>query len=1474
MKMAGVLSMGSKYWLSLMLALVCTWGVALASIELESLGLADGLRQSTVLAVAEDHRGYLWIGTEAGIDLYDGYEIAPLVLPSGIPTVLRSRIQGLQSAGEAGMWVATTAGVAFVSHRDGSVMHISHRNAQPQRPDNYIYSSAKFVADCQGQWLVVRDRDIFELSKGKEGLLQTLLLSETPMFGDTSSSSEGPDRDVFAGTVTPRSQGVVAIKDSDGGLWISDHQRLWHKPCGGSDFIGVGDIRQESPLVPVPFSSLVAIQSGGVLWSTRHGLYRLSSQHQMTEVTVNDATSGQALNEWFWALAQDDQERVWALNQHQFGLMTLNRSASGLEPEVWSFRAHQQFEASINDSEAWSPYFQVFSSGDGLTWARVDNGLLVVDAAREALVWQPHQAISAENWMQGQRTRLTPRYQDRFGNVWLMGGLNGLSRYVPSRHRFCQMASPNVSANSVRALELVEIQGERYIWTSWDGGDLSLWHLKDGCRPELIKQFRLMNERISSVHVVRSIEHVGDGVVWLVSGDSLWRGDTMTASLERIDGYVEAGLNEAGGFSFNAQLVYDPSMRQLLYGAKSSMQILQLNTDFQIQSTQKIPSVSERLAKLNQRLDPRMALLSSGRVVVSTERGLAVIEPQSGHIDFHPLWPEGMEGVTGAIRHLAVDELGRLWLGTRVGLYHLDIADDGASMQVLGHWTTFEGLADDMVYAVWPESSTIVWLSSNRGLARVEVTPSGEHQVRTFGLIDGLPTLEFNTAAVVSGMDGYLMFGSIAGMVGFAPTQLKPHPIPPDVVLSDLEVNAESIGIDATSPWVFSHDRNNFTVRYTGIHFASAPENEYAYFLEGLQNEWVTAGNERVARYYGLPPGSYTFWIKAANLDGVWSEPTPLFEATVVPPIWATLPAYVFYVVLLTGLAATYIAAGVRRRQELERLVVERTEDLEKKSSLISEQARALEQALEARTIFFANISHEFRTPLTLIQTAIEQLDPQRTHTQARELAQRYLQRLTRLVDQLLDLSRLRLTGVGTASFPWSVNHIAVITVDGFQYLAQERSIELRYRSQGSFLTQVDQSSVEKILLNLVSNALKYTGKGGLISVSITGGGDQVCISVEDNGPGIALAQQATVFERFERVPSQESMMQEGAGLGLALVKEATAAIGGKIELISDVGQGCCFKVRFPAWMDEGRQVNPPRLTYMSAKRLEMDQALLSQQSKTVNESLEDTSIAPDPSRQSILVVEDNADLRHYLKGLLSEDWRVRTAENGRQALAMACAEEFDVVLADIMMPEMDGLELLQHFRQDLETSHIPFLLLSARHDTETRILGLTLAADDFLTKPFVPEELLLKLRNAVLSRAFLRKAVFRELALGDDPTDAEIAPSTQDYLSARDRRFLERLESWIAVHFMQADLSILEMARALAVNERTLQRKIAALTDLTPTQFITHYRLSRAKEALRAPDLTIQEIAFQVGFNSQQSFARAFKQRFGITPTQMRQGH
>jgi len=757
---------------------------------------------------------------------------------------------------------------------------------------------------------------------------------------------------------------------------------------------------------------------------------------------------------------------------------------------------------------------------------------------------------------------------------------------------------------------------------------------------------------------------------------------------------------------------------------------------------------------------------------------------------------------------------------------------------------------------------------------------SGDLKATDYQMSEGLPALEFNSRAFDRGQNGQWYFGSVGGITWFTPEKIKPHPMPPNVISHQVLINDEPVSLsNADSALTLPHQKNNIVIEFSGIHYASTEQNQYAYRLEGHEDQWVMAAPDRVARYTNLPPGNYRFWVRAANLDGVWSAPTMLFQAQIRPPWWATSWAYLSYGLLLFGLIALLFFRSMQRSQRLEAIVAERTAELDQKNQLIESQARALEESLQARTVFFANISHEFRTPLTLIQAAIDQWVPAEDKAEPKRLAERYLQRLARLVDQLLDLSKLRLTGVDAASQPWSVNAIVQASVHGFEYLATQRGVALSFEADNAYSTQVDQASVEKIMLNLLSNALKYTPQGGRVLVSLSHDRDQVTIAVQDTGPGIAADQQALIFERFERLASEETLRREGAGIGLALVKEAASAIGGSVALTSEPGVGSEFVVRFPGDQTEEIQASEANTVFSSDQRLALDQAVLGEDSlmegALAHEALEDPSAQRSISDQpKLLIVEDNPDLRGYLTNLLKPQWNVFQAGDGEAALNILKVHDIDVILSDLMMPKMDGLALLTAIRDNIETSHIPFLLLSARHDTDTKVSGLTLRADDFLTKPFSPEELKLKLANVLDTRERMRMFLAQQ-RLGDPAQGPESSTDLLDQarhgLSPRDHKFLDRLNQWLEANYKDSERGVDAMATQLSMNERTLQRKVRALLGLTPLQYLTAYRLDQAKRQMSDPSQTLAEVSFDCGFTSQQAFSRAFKQQFGVTPTQWR---
>ena len=374
---------------------------------------------------------------------------------------------------------------------------------------------------------------------------------------------------------------------------------------------------------------------------------------------------------------------------------------------------------------------------------------------------------------------------------------------------------------------------------------------------------------------------------------------------------------------------------------------------------------------------------------------------------------------------------------------------------------------------------------------------------------------------------------------------------------------------------------------------------------------------------------------------------------------------------------------------------------------LVEQQAGALKDALDARTTLFANISHEFRTPLTLIAAAFDKLE-RRPDPEAIELGRRYVNRLLRLVEQLLDLSRLKLRQNVQPARPWRLDTLVAQTVQAFTSVASHSNIELHAEIDGQWQTQCPGDLVEKILLNLLTNAIKYTPPGGDVQVALHDHADGAELTVRDTGPGIPESEQAVIFDRFYRTESAETHHSGGAGIGLALVKEAVAALGGTIRLDSAPGQGSAFSVRLPARRarDDSTE-NPQTSSGPDTRRRQIDVQMLAGLARPEAGKLEATRTATEPAnapsnRNTILIVEDNDDLRDWIASTLSEQWRVYQAPDGRAGLQQARKHAPDIIISDLMMPVLDGFGLLRALREDIETSHIPVLMLTARQDDQT----------------------------------------------------------------------------------------------------------------------------------------------------------------------------
>ena len=821
----------------------------------------------------------------------------------------------------------------------------------------------------------------------------------------------------------------------------------------------------------------------------------------------------------------------------------------------------------------------------------------------------------------------------------------------------------------------------------------------------------------------------------------------------------------------------------------------------------------------------------------------------------------------------------RLWIGTKGGgINCLDLVTGDVT-----YVTTEQGLPNNTVYGILPDDDGNLWGSTNRGLFRMIREGGKVKSIKVFTAADGLQSNEFNTQSFFRAPDGTLLFGGVNGLNRFQPRALQLNNRKPNIWIVGLEINRGQERIsapDEDTPQSLEYLReirlqahqNNLSFEFTALDLTDPAKNQYQYQLLPLENDWVDAGARHFAHYTHLSPGHYTFRVKGSNSDGVWNEEPVEIKIFIPYPWWQSRIAKLLYL-LAIGLVAW-------------RLYKAHTDSIRLKAQIAYEQreierVRALEQM---KTNFFSNVAHEFRTPLTLAIEPLRQVlnKPQETDWLSKvKLAARNSQRLLHLVNELLDLAKIE---SGSMKTEYRTGYIADIlhpVVDSFAGAAENKEIDLEISIDQNVRGDFDVNKIEKICFNLLSNALKFTQQGGRVEVTVqttappvevNRTGQFLHLTVQDNGKGIPADELPHVFERFYQANEIPDKGRIGTGIGLALCRELTELMGGKITADSQPGQGSIFHVYLPLVQ---HITDKPKGNNTGSSSADLQPAgqegLLSEIEKSAAPAVLENEKA------LLLLVEDNDELRAFLSQTLSETYEVLEAPDGKKALELATQRVPDLVASDISMPYMDGIELLTALKTDLVTSHIPVLLLTSRTTLENRLEGLQHGADAYLGKPFQTEELLAWIANLLESRRRLQEKFTRPVSAGTkgqpgepETVATESAPGLS--ISIVDSQFMEKLRRIAEQEIENEQFSIEDLARAMAMSRSQLHRKLSALTGQSAGEFLRNYRLDRAMELLRARAGNVSEIAWRVGFGNPKYFSTSFKERFGMSPSEVRE--
>jgi signal transduction histidine kinase/AraC-like DNA-binding protein len=802
-----------------------------------------------------------------------------------------------------------------------------------------------------------------------------------------------------------------------------------------------------------------------------------------------------------------------------------------------------------------------------------------------------------------------------------------------------------------------------------------------------------------------------------------------------------------------------------------------------------------------------------------------------------------------------LDGYNNCWVATRNGLSNLKLTSLGAINEV-DMYSAKNGLPSNMIQSIRSDKDENLWLGTNRGLVRFNKLT---HKCITYDINDGVQDYEFVEHASFVDRRGRMYFGGINGVSEFSPNNFNLNGFNEQVVVRDVLINGASVKktreINGSNSLVLAFFENNIKFDFISFNYVNPSRCEYAFMLDGYDKNWFhTTADRRTAEYTNLPKGNYTFKIKASNEDGVWSSDYTSVKIEIRPTFWLTFPAFLIYTSLLLSLiilVSTITKRRVKRKHEI---------------LLKKEHHDQIERINQTKLQFFINISHEIRTPLTLIVCSVEKLitNFKLNKKQEKEVVtiNRNVNRMLQLTNELLEIRKIETGNYQINVREDDILHFIKNVLLAFESLAEKLNISLTIESyKEEVFLWIDANALEKVLFNFVSNAIKYTKSGGSvkIKVNLSKEADFLDISVIDSGIGISEEHLPKIFDRFYHFGGNKESFENGFGIGLSISKNLIELHKGFITVTSKPGEGSSFTISLP--MNDSLYSNDDKADKVIWKTDFSSMVEILEKQKIVKEPNDISTYEIenlDSTKPLILIVDDNEELLQNISNYLSEKYNVIVALNGKTGFDLAIQNQPDVILSDIVMPEMDGFEFCIKIKNNINTSHIPVILLTARGDADSQYESIDIGADYFIPKPFNIKLLSLRIKKVIESRERLRKLF----------SSSQYSQLKEITTNSRDEQFMNKLMTYVNDHIGEPDLNINFIADSLGMSRSTFFRKIKSITGTTGKDFVDSVRLKRATQLLIESDLNISEIAYDIGHSSPLYFSKWFKTHYKISPT------
>lgn len=1075
---------------------------------------------------------------------------------------------------------------------------------------------------------------------------------------------------------------------------------------------------------------------------------------------------------------------------------------------------------------------------EGRLWVGTVEGLNIIDQDDTLL------SYTANVLNPGSLTQASVRclYSDRQGGMWVGTYFGGLNYYHPLKNKFNNIRTlPGQNAISNNVIGCMVEDGNRNLWIGTNGG-INIYHATTRRYEPITTANGLLSNDIKAIYIDSAT-----GVAYV--GSQLGGLGMIRPGSKRAESFVVPGdVPDANSIY---AILPDNRRDGLILGTLTGLK----RFDMKNHQIMPIPTLQDKLTT-EQRKTRVVCRDACNRLWVGTEGGLLIYVAHEGKL--RRIFPTSRAHPLGRAFVLCMYESrgGLLWIGTRQGLFKVD-----PSTWAVRRYTTAHGLPSNIVYGVMQDDEGKMWFSTGYGLCCLD---DKNGRTRNYTHEDGIQNNRFMPQAFCQTADGRMLFGGVNGITAFSPAMLSDNPYTPQTVITELRLFNRVVSPDddtgilsrqiaCSKRIVLTHSQSMFSLSFVVPNYIAGMHNTFAYMLEGYDDKWHLTNNSRTASYSRLPHGKYIFKVRAANNDGRWAKTLTRLEVVVLPVWYKTWWARVLFAVALVSMVLLMFRYVLSRKIDKMQLAEERREK------------QRIQAVNEMKQRFFIDVSHELRTPLTLICSPLQELMDRTDDPRSRQqlgLIGRHVDKLLRLINQLMDYRRAELGMFKLRVAGADLHEVARKVFVLFEKKAAEKNIEYQFISdmQGRRVL-CDPGYVEIILNNLLSNAFKYTPAGQRIDVSIgqqTTAPDRVytIMQVSDTGEGIPKDLQDRVFERFY----QADAMHEGSGIGLSLVKRLVELHHGEITLKSCPGMGAEFTVCLPGWAEAYRTEEMALPAEPGGNASVVANIVEDGADPEMQNDIEAEEDA-DETRAALLIVEDNADISRYLADALCGRYRIVQAGNGKMAMEILAHEVVDLVLTDVMMPEMDGLQLCKRIKQHVQTCHIPVIILSAKVQIQEQLEGLRIGADDYITKPFSISILKAKIHNLLR----IRKAAIAHYTHTRQVEPKEIAGNKID------EELLIRALNIVHRHLANADFSTEMFAREMLMSRSNLHIKLKALTGESANDFVKRVRFNKACQLIKEGKLNISEISYMVGFGSPSYFATSFKRRFGCMPSEYR---